>query len=30
MNLRDLNYIEFDRNVIKIINIEELEEELFD
>ena len=30
MNLRDLNYIEFDRNVIKILNIEELEEELFD
>lgn len=30
MNLRDLNYIEFDRNIIKIINIEGLEEELFD
>jgi len=30
MNLRDSNYIEFDRNVIKILNIEELEEELFD
>lgn len=30
MNLRDLKYIEFDRNVIKILNIEELEEELFD
>ena len=30
MNLRDLNYIEFDRNVIKILNIEEMEEELFD
>jgi len=30
MNLRDLNYIEFDRNVIKILNIEELEAELFD
>ena len=30
MNLRDLNYIEFDRNVIKILKIEELEEELFD
>lgn len=30
MNLRDLSYIEFDRNVIKILNIEELEEELFD
>ena len=30
MNLRDLNYIEFDRNIIKILNIEELEEELFD
>jgi hypothetical protein len=30
MNLRDLNYIEFNRNIIKILNIEELEEELFD
>src|SRR5471030_2803533 len=30
MNLRDLNYIEFDRNAIKILKIEELEEELFD
>ena len=30
MNLRDLNYIEFDRNIIKILKIEELEEELFD
>jgi CRP-like cAMP-binding protein len=30
MNLRDLDYIEFDRNIIKIINIEGLEEELFD
>lgn len=30
MNLRDLNYIEFDRNIINILNIEELEEELFD
>lgn len=30
MNLRDLNYIEFDRNVIKILKIEELEEELSD
>jgi CRP-like cAMP-binding protein len=30
MNLRDLNYIEFDRNIIKILNIQELEEELFD
>ena len=30
MNLRDLNYIEFDRNVIKILKIDELEEELFD
>ena len=30
MNLRDLNYIEFDRNVIKILNLEEMEEELFD
>lgn len=30
MNLRDLNYIEFDRNIIKIMNIEELEAELFD
>ena len=30
MNLRDLNYIEFDRNVIKILKIEDLEEELFD
>ena len=30
MNLRDLKYIEFDRNIIKILNFEELEEELFD
>lgn len=30
MNLRDLNYIEFNRNVIKILNIQQLEEELFD
>ena len=30
MNLRDLRYIEFDRNIIEILNIEELEEELFD
>jgi CRP/FNR family transcriptional regulator, dissimilatory nitrate respiration regulator len=30
MNLRDLNYIEFNRNIIKILNTEELEEELFD
>ena len=30
MNLRDLKYIEFDINVIKILNFEELEEELFD
>ena len=30
MNLRDFKYIEFDRNVIKILNFEELEEELFD
>lgn len=30
MNLRDLNFIEFDRNIIKILNIEELEAELFD
>ncbi|MFW2491335.1 Crp/Fnr family transcriptional regulator [Clostridium chromiireducens] len=30
MNLRDLEYIEFDRNVIKILKIEELEAELFD
>jgi len=30
MNLRDLSYIEFDRNVIKILKLEELEEELFD
>lgn len=30
MNLRDLNYIEFDRNIINILNTEELEEELFD
>ncbi|EKQ50253.1 MULTISPECIES: Crp/Fnr family transcriptional regulator [unclassified Clostridium] len=30
MNLRDLNFIDFDRNTIKITNIEELEEELFD
>jgi CRP-like cAMP-binding protein len=30
MNLRDLKYIEFDRNIIEILNMEELEEELFD
>lgn len=30
MNLRDLEYIEFDRNTIKILNVGELEEELFD
>jgi len=30
MNLRDLEYIEFDRNIIKILTIEELEAELFD
>jgi len=30
MNLRDLNYIEFNRNIIKILNPKELEEELFD
>ena len=30
MNLRDLKYIEFDRNIIKILKIDELEEELFD
>jgi CRP-like cAMP-binding protein len=30
MNLRNLNFIEFDRNIIKILNIEELEAELFD
>lgn len=30
MNLRNMNYIEFDRNTIKILNIEGLEEELFD
>lgn len=30
MNLRDLNYIEFDRSTIKVINTEALEEELFD
>ncbi|MDR3595186.1 Crp/Fnr family transcriptional regulator [Clostridium sp.] len=30
MNLRDLNYIEFDRNIIRIVNIEGLEGELFD
>jgi CRP-like cAMP-binding protein len=30
MNLRDLEYIEFDRNTIKILKLEELEEELFD
>lgn len=30
MNLRDLNYIEFNRNIIKILNLKELEEELFD
>lgn len=28
MNLRDMNYIEFDRNVIKILSIQDLEEEL--
>lgn len=30
MNLRDLNYIEFDRNTVKILDIEGLEEELLD
>ncbi|SFC28049.1 Crp/Fnr family transcriptional regulator [Clostridium uliginosum] len=30
MSLRDMNYIEFNRNTIKILNIEQLEEELFD
>ncbi|MDF2884864.1 MAG: cyclic nucleotide-binding protein, partial [Clostridiaceae bacterium] len=30
MNLRDLEYIEFNRNTIKIVNIEGLEEELFE
>jgi len=30
MNLRDSKYIKFDRNIIEILNIEELEEELFD
>lgn len=30
MNLRDSDYIEFNRNIITILNIEELEEELFD
>lgn len=30
MNLRDSEYIEFDRNIIKILKIEELEAELFD
>ena len=30
MNLRNINYIEFDRNTIKILNIKGLEEELFD
>ncbi|MFT8348107.1 Crp/Fnr family transcriptional regulator [Clostridium saccharoperbutylacetonicum] len=30
MNLRDLNYIEFSRNTIKILDIEGLEAELFD
>lgn len=30
MNLRDLEYIEFDRSTIKVSNIEALEEELFD
>lgn len=30
MNLRDLNYIEFNRNIIKILNLKQLEEELFD
>lgn len=29
MNLRDMNYIEFNRNTIKILNVTELEEELF-
>lgn len=28
MNLRNMNYIEFDRNVIKILSIQDLEEEL--
>jgi CRP-like cAMP-binding protein len=30
INLRDLKYIEFDRSIIKILKVEELEEELFD
>lgn len=30
MNLRDLEYIEFDRNIIKVLKVEELEAELFD
>lgn len=30
MNLRELNYIEFNRNTIKVLNLEDLEEELFD
>lgn len=30
MNLRDMEYIEFDRNTIIILKVEELEEELFD
>lgn len=30
MNLRDLGYIEFDRNTIKILKLEEFEEELFE
>lgn len=29
MNLRDLKYIEFDKNTIKILDLEKLEEELF-
>lgn len=30
MNLRNMNYIEFNRNTIKILNIHDLEEEMFD
>lgn len=30
MNLRDMEYIEFDRNTIIILKVEDLEEELFD
>ena len=29
INLRDMNYIEFNRKVIKVLDIEGLEEELF-